>query len=51
MTETIIVIPTYNEARHLRMSARVKLEAALRVFEIRWRDSATRPLARPVEAP
>ncbi len=47
MTKTILVIPTYNEARHLRMSVRVKLEAALRGFEIRWRARA----ARPVEAP
>lgn len=47
-------LPIYFEDRRIgqsKMSVRVKLEAALRVFEIRWRYRATRPLARPVEAP
>jgi len=46
-------IPIHFEDRRIgqsKMSVRVKLEAALRVFEIRWRYRGARALTRPVEA-
>jgi dolichol-phosphate mannosyltransferase len=45
-------IPIYFEDRRIgqsKMSVPVKLEAALRVFEIRWRHRVKRLLARPAE--
>ena len=45
-------IPIYFEDRRIgqsKMSLRVKLEAALRVFEIRWRYRGAHVAARPVE--
>ncbi len=46
-------IPIHFEDRRIgqsKMSMRVKLEAALRVFEIRWRYRGVRALTRPAEA-
>jgi dolichol-phosphate mannosyltransferase len=45
----IIEIPIYFEDRRIgnsKMSTRVQIEAALRVFEIRWRYRVTAPLMR-----
>jgi dolichol-phosphate mannosyltransferase len=45
-------IPIYFEDRRIgqsKMSVPIKLEAALRVFEIRWRHRAKRLLSRPAE--
>ena len=49
----ILEIPIYFEDRRIgqsKMTVPVKLEAALRVFEIRWRHRRVRPASRAVEA-
>lgn len=51
MCQRILEIPIYFEDRRIgksKMSVRVKLEAALRVFEIRWRYRNLRPLTTTV---
>jgi dolichol-phosphate mannosyltransferase len=48
----ILEIPIYFEDRRIgqsKMSIPVKIEAALRVFEIRWRHRSTQLASRPLQ--
>jgi dolichol-phosphate mannosyltransferase len=49
----ILEIPIYFEDRRIgrsKMTVPVKFEAAVRVFEIRWRHRQVKPVSRPIEA-
>jgi dolichol-phosphate mannosyltransferase len=49
----ILEIPIYFEDRRIgrsKMTVPVKFEAAVRVFEIRWRHRQVKPISRPIEA-